>query len=486
MTYRILKAGMLVLCSLVSPGPQLQAVTTLDLPEIGDSAGSIVSPEFERRLGQAFMRQVRQQIKIIQDPEIESYIQSIGYQLVAHSDTNTQPFTFFIVDDPLINAFAAPGGVIGIHSGVILNSRNESELAAVMAHEIAHVTQRHMARTFEEAGKFSLPVAAAMIGAILLGTQNPEAGSAALAIISGASIQHQINFTRANEEESDRVGMQLLARSNYDPQGMPSFFERLQQSSRYYKGQAPEFLQTHPLTTNRIAESRARAEAYPKADYSNSHSYELRRSKLLVHAQRTAVDAVNYFKEQLASEKQEDPDAIRYGYALALTRADQYGKARNHLGILLETDGENIAYLLAAGQLDIDQGNYAAALGIYKEAYKLYPDYRPLIFAYSQALLDTRNPQDARTLLRHYGQNHEPDIRYYNLLAQAEGQAGNQTESAIAKAEYFYLQGDTKMAIKKLKYTRKIERLDYYQDERISARLAQLEYELTLEEELKL
>ena len=248
MSYRNLKIVSLVLLSLVLPGTQSRAVTTLDLPEIGDSAGSVISPEFERRLGQAFMRQVRQQVKIVQDPEVESYIQSIGYQLVAQSDTNTQPFTFFIVDDPQINAFAAPGGVIGVNSGVILNSRTESELAAVMAHEIVHVTQRHMARTIEDAGKFSLPIAAAMIGAILLGTQSAEAGSAALAIISGASIQHQINFTRTNEEEADRVGMQLLARSDYDPRGMPAFFERLQQSSRYYRGQAPEFLQTHPLT----------------------------------------------------------------------------------------------------------------------------------------------------------------------------------------------------------------------------------------------
>ncbi|OGT35266.1 MAG: hypothetical protein A2W28_09890 [Gammaproteobacteria bacterium RBG_16_51_14] len=486
MTYRILKAGTLFLCCAGLPGNQPQAVTTLDLPEIGDSAGSIVSPEFERRLGQAFMRQVRQQINIIQDPEVETYIQSIGYQLVANSDTNTQPFNFFVVDDPMINAFAAPGGIIGVHSGVILNSRSESELAAVMAHEIAHITQRHMARTVEDAGKFSLPVAAAMIGAILIGIQNPQAGSAALAVISGASVQHQINFTRANEEEADNVGMQLLARSDYDPNGMPSFFERLQQSSRYYRGQAPDFLQTHPLTTSRIAGTRARAEAYPIKKYSDSHSFELIRSKLLVHSQKTPLDAVLLFKERLETEKPENLNAARYGYALALIKADKYGEARDQLRFLLKDNNENIAYLLAAAKLETVQGNYAAALGIYREAYKLYPDYKPLVFAYSQALLDTRQPQDARELLRHYGQNHDPDIAYYNLLAQAEGEAGNEAESALAKAEYYYLQGETKLAIDKLKFIQNQGGLDYYLVERISARLVQLEYELGLEEELKI
>jgi predicted Zn-dependent protease len=486
MSYRNLKIASLVLLSLVLPGTQSRAVTTLDLPEIGDSAGSVISPEFERRLGQAFMRQVRQQVKIVQDPEVESYIQSIGYQLVAQSDTNTQPFTFFIVDDPQINAFAAPGGVIGVNSGVILNSRTESELAAVMAHEIVHVTQRHMARTLEDAGKFSLPVAAAMVGAILLGTQSAEAGSAALAVISGASIQHQINFTRTNEEEADRVGMQLLARSDYDPRGMPAFFERLHQSSRYYRGQAPEFLQTHPLTTSRIAESISRAETYPRKKYSNSKSYELIRNKLQVYYYKSTNDAVRSFREKLTTGSQKDLDATRYGYALALIRADKFGEAREQLGILLRNDNENIAFLLVAAQLEIKQKNHAAALGIYKEAYKLYPDYRPLILAYSQTLLDTGHPQDARNLLRHYGQYQEQDFRYYNLLAQAEGQSGNQAESAIAKAEYFYLLGDTKLAIDKLRFTQRREKLDYYQDERISSRLTQLAYELELERELEL
>ncbi|MCK5432233.1 MAG: M48 family metallopeptidase, partial [Gammaproteobacteria bacterium] len=260
----------------------VQAVGSVDLPDIGDSSGSAISPEFERRLGKAFMRSVRQHAKIVNDPEVESYIESIGYKLAANSDNNTLAFTFFVVDSPDINAFAAPGGVIGINSGTILNSRNESELAGVMAHEISHVTQRHMARQFERAGQFSLPQTAALLGAILIGIANPEAGVAAMTIVTGASAQTQINFTRENEKEADSVGIQLLARSGYDPQGMPNFFERLHQKSEYYQGNAPEFLRSHPLTTSRIAESKARASKYKPVNYVNTASYELVRAKIEV------------------------------------------------------------------------------------------------------------------------------------------------------------------------------------------------------------
>ena len=209
---------------LILGSTQLLAVSTLDLPDIGDSTGAILSPEYERRLGQAFLNHVRRHTPILDDAEIETYIQSIGYRLVSNSDNNVQQFTFFVINDALINAFAAPGGIVGINAGVILNSDTESELAGVMAHEVAHVTQKHMARGAEAQSKMSLPMMAAMLGAILVATQNPEAGQAAIAAVQGGAAQAQINFTRANEKEADRIGMQLLTRSGFNPRGMPGFF----------------------------------------------------------------------------------------------------------------------------------------------------------------------------------------------------------------------------------------------------------------------
>ena len=475
-----------ILLTLTFAAQNVPAGTTQNLPDMGDSAGGVVTPEFERRLGQAVMRQVRQSADVITDPEMESYIQSIGYQLVANSDDNQILFIFFVIDNPAINAFAAPGGVVGINSGVILNSDTESELAGVLAHEIAHVTQRHMARTYEAASKFSLPMMAAMVGAILLGIANPEAGQAAIAAVAGFSAQYQINFTRANEEEADRVGIQLLARSGFDPHGMPGFFQKLQKTSRYYRGDAPEFLQTHPLTSSRIAESIARAERYPVRKYSNSISYKLIRARLMADSFESPKEAVKFFETSLETGGYPDMESARYGYALALTRANDFARAREQLGLLLKDDEENITYLLAAARLESAQRNFSAAVGIYQEAHKLYPDYWPVVHGYTRALLDAKQPGRARDLIRNYGRNHEPSLAYYDLLSQAEAESGSPAESGIAKAEYYYLTGGTQLAIDHLKFAQRQAELNYYQMERIKARLAQLEYKLTLEKELKL
>jgi len=464
----------------------VQAGNSLDLPDIGDSAGTAISPEFERRLGKAFMRSVRQHANIVDDPEVQSYIESIGYRLAANSDNNSLAFTFFVVDSPDINAFAAPGGVIGINSGTILNSRSESELAGVIAHEITHVTQRHMARQFERAGQFSLARTAAMLGAILLAIADPQAGAAALAVVTGVSIQTQINFTRANEEEADSVGIQLLARSGYDPNGMPDFFERLHQKSEYYRGNAPEFLRTHPLTTSRIAEAKARASRYKLVDYTDTPGYELVKAKLEVNSYNNAKDAVKEFKYRLSITPVESKDPVRYGYVLALTNVGSYYLAREQLKALLAGDNENITYMLAAANIELDERNYDAALDIFQEAYQLYPDYRPLVFAYAKGLLDARQPNQARELLNHYHRLQDHDPEYYYLLSQAEAQSGSIANSGIAKAEYYYLTGDTRVAIDKLIHTKRSNTLDYFQREIITARISQLEYELELEQDLQI
>ncbi|MGH8631618.1 MAG: beta-barrel assembly-enhancing protease, partial [Burkholderiales bacterium] len=429
----------LILC-LLSTGAAADTVSTLDLPDIGDSTGSILSPEFERRLGQAFLNHVRKQANIMDDPEIETYIASIGYRLVAHSDNNTQPFTFFVINDPLINAFAAPGGIVGINSGTVINSESESELAGVVAHEIAHVTQKHMARSVEMQSKLTLPMLAAMLGAILIATQNPDAGQAAIMAVQGGMVQAQINFTRGNEEEADRVGMQLLERSGFDPRGMPGFFEKLQKNSRYF-AQAPEFLRSHPLTTNRIADSLARAETYPRLDaYQESRSFDFMRAKMIVKSHRDAQAAVNHFRDQLARAEGVDPDGVlRYGLGQALMEAGDYSGARDLFNGLLAREPENITFLLAAAEVELRRDGYEDAFRLFAKAAELYPDYRPLVLNYSRALLIAKRPAEARDLLKKYGKNNDPDLTYLDYVTRAEAEAGNLVESGIANAEYYYL-----------------------------------------------
>ncbi len=464
------------------------AVTLQDLPDFGDSAGGVVSPEYERRLGQMFLREIRQSARVVTDAEVESYIQSLGHRIASHSDNTRQPFSFFVIDNPTINAFAGPGGVIGMHSGIILNSANESEVAGVMAHEIAHVTQRHLARQFEEASRYRLPTAAALLGAILVGIANRDAGAAAIAGISGLNTQNRINFTRANEEEADRIGMQVLARAGYDPRAMPTFFEKLQQLSRYSQSGAPEFLRTHPLTSDRIADARARAERFPPGQFRNSQAYELVRNKLRVDSYKTPKEAALALRKALetgpARAGRNMP--LRYGLAYAYINNNDFSLARQQVDILLKDRPDDSAYLLLAARLETRKGDYAAAFEIYERAYGLYPDYKPVIMNYSRALLDVKQAKKARALLKDYERQHAHDLKSYSLLGQAEALLGNDIEVAILQAEYYYLAGDTELALDKLEFTRQQYALDYYQSQRIAARLAEFEYELELQEALKL
>lgn len=464
--------------------PLLVYAGTSDLPDFADSAGSVISPEYERRLGQMFLKQVRYYSDINRDPEVESYIQSIGYQLVSHSDNTQQPFKFFVVNNPVINAFAGPGGMIGIHTGVILNSSSESELAAVMAHEIAHVTQRHLARMFEQHDRYSVPNAAAMVGAVLLAIVNPQAGAAAFTGVAGLNLQNQLSFTRANEEEADRIGMQLLARSGHDPRAMPAFFERLQRVSRYAQGNAPEFMRTHPLTTSRIADTQARAESYPRKVYDNSTSYALVRNKLTAYTYKNPVDAINELNQRFNNPGLSDEDKlpVRYGLGHAHLRNNDFVQARIQSDLLLKANADSASYMLLAAKIYAEQSNYDRALEIYERAYKLYPDYKPVLVAYSRALLDVKQGSKSRQLLKEYERFYAHDLNTYALLGQAEAMLGNEIETAIIQADYYFHAGETKLAIDKLKFIQQQYSLDYYQEERVKAKMVELKYELELEE----
>lgn len=460
--------------------------SNLDLPDFGDSSGSVISPQMEQLIGEAFMRSVRKNSTILDDPEVEAYIRSLGYRLVANSANTAQSYTFFVVKDPMINAFAAPGGIIGVHSGVIINARSESELAAVMAHEIAHITQRHIARMFEAQQNLSLPSMAALIGSILLTIVNPQAGQAALTALAGAQAQFGINFTRSNEQEADSIGMKILARSGFSPGAMARFFERLQRSSRYYQGNAPEFLRTHPVTTSRIAEARGRAEDYPPIDPDETESFAYIRMKIIANSNNNEQASVTELREMLEDAEGEAVMPTRYGYVVALTRARQFAEAERQMQILLQHDNEKSTFLLAAARLAAEQQNYTKALEIYRHMQHLYPDYRPLVLAWANTLLDAGQPAEARNLLRNYGRNNPTDYQYYELLYQAESQSGNTIEGDIAQAEYLYLIGDTSLAIERLRQTQRQPGINYYQQQRIDARLAQYQEELELKRELEI
>ncbi len=463
--------------------PYTTHANSIDLPDIGLSANNIMTPQEERKIGESFMRHLRRSIKIIDDPEINEYINILGYRLVANSDSPTKKYTFFIIEDPGINAFAAPGGYIGINSGLLLATQSESELAAVLAHEIAHITQRHLIRSLEKSGQVNLATVAAIIAAIALSSQDGQASQAVLMSTIAGQAQAQINFTRIHEKEADRVGMPLLARAGFDPRSMPLFFERLHQASRYYENSAPAFLRTHPVTLDRITDSRNRAVQYPKITIDNSHMYATMRNKLYIATHTDARQTIDYFQTTL---KEQPTHENRYGYALALRSNGQYAESYAELSKLIKEEPHRISYLIALAQTEIAEKKTDKALKIYKKALEFSPHNQPLTIYYSKALLQSGQSRQAREILYEHAKRHPNDPLIYKLLARAESETGLPTKAHQSLATFFYLNGETQESIRHLEIALRLNsNSDIYQRLRIENRLKELKKEIALEKEHK-
>lgn len=448
----------------------------IDLPDMGASASSVLSPSDERRLGEGFMRQLRNGVDVVDDLEVSSYLNALGHQIATYSDNPEQRFHFFVVNDNAINAFAVPGGFVAVHSGLFLHTQNENELASVLAHEIAHITQHHIARTMEASNNFSLPMMAAMIAAAIAGMKNPQVAEATIAAVTAGNIQMQLNFTRAHEEEADRVGMKMLADSGFDPRSMPIFFERLQASNRYYEGGLPEFLRTHPVTSNRIAEARDRAEQYPKKLLSDSPLYQLARAKLLYLSEPDKYKLAKNLQQALKEGRYHDERAMHYAIALCLLSNREYGSVQTHIDWLLKNDRERVAYSSLQARLAAAQNQNALALQIYSKALQSYPNDPQLTLEYSELLLQQHQAAVAKPLLLGLNLQHYPE--YYRLLAQVQRQTGDIVDSYFSMADYYYSGGRTALAVEQLKQVRQLKGLDFYQASRIEARHRELQQEL--------
>lgn len=447
------------------------------LPEIGDSSQTVLSSADAKELGEAFMRELRANVTVIEDPEVESYVQSLGYKLVSHTGQDNFNFTFFVVEQPGINAFAAPGGFVGINSGLITATESESELAAVLAHEVSHVTQHHIARFLELQSRATVPVIAGIIAAILIGTQNPQAGVAAAAAVQGSATQSLIDFTRDNEKEADRVGIQVLADAGLDPRAMPTFFERLQEASRYYQA-PPEFLSTHPVTSNRIAESRERAEGYPYRQHEDSLSYHLVRAKLRVNAAATPQNAVEIFVDQLKTKKYLSLEGAKYGYALALSRAGAFDRARVVIDDLIERNPERVSYYAELARVEMHSGNLDEALFIYKDNLELYPQDRVLMRGYADALIRAGRPEQALRAFDRYAKYQPLDAVMHKYAARAHEYSGNSRGAHASLAEHYYVTGRLRRATHQLELAmRAPSQGDYIADAKIEARLQEFKEE---------
>ncbi len=457
--------------------PLLTTADELGLPELGDSSAISLTPEQEHEIGSEVVRRMRQAGYIINDPLITSYIEQVGRSLAVHTQ-GEQDFTFFVVDAPGINAFALPGGYIGIHSGLLLASHSESELASVMAHEIAHVTQHHLARGVEQANRMQLPLSVALIAAILLSGGDPNVANAAMAASLGGSQQMQLNFTRSHEHEADRVGMQLLASSEYDPHGMAAFFSRLQDESRYYGEGIPEFLSTHPVTTARLAEAQSAAEQYPRKMRIDTTPYLVARARVQLHHSNSAVKLMKQLRSKESEQQNSNTETDNYLRAITHIALQQPEEAEKLLQQLVARSPESIAYRETLGQLHHTQGKYHQAVSLYRDGLKRYPNNELLSLSMANNLIALKEYTQARVPLQQVLRHNPASASAYRLLAKLEAEVGNQAAGHLAQAEYYRLLEEPHSALEQLKLAKRISNLDFYHASRIEALNAEIKESL--------
>ncbi|MEO8672678.1 MAG: M48 family metalloprotease [Tahibacter sp.] len=518
----------LILVAMLCTGLASARDSAVRLPDIGSSAGQIMSPREERSYGASMLHEMRSLNLVLDDPLLNDYITTTGYRLVARSDKPNQHYTFFIVRDLGINAFAAPGGFIGVNAGLLTTTTEESELAAVLAHEIAHISQDHMLRAFEDSKKASLPIALAMLGAILA-SQGASGDGAEAAIVTGTSLIHQrqINFTRQDEIEADRVGIQTLVRAGFNPDAMAGFFGRMERALRPGggDGQIPDLLRTHPVTTDRISDAKARAGAIrdeeatrlvvPDAafaklpqDYrhvgkprasddlsaplpvaalsarSSAASSAARNDYFLMMRERVRVLASDqptqtlaYYVGGLRDQANFDTLSNRYGHALALASAGQFDAARKALHVLADADPRSLPLQIALAHTEAQTGQRTESLSRYERLLANTPGSDAIALSYAQTLIEDGRRNSARhaqELLRPLMAQEIDDPEIYRVFARASELADDKIRAAEAYADVALLNGRLEDALNQLRELTKRSDLDYYQRARIDARIAEV------------
>ncbi len=425
------------------------------LPDLGDTSQTVLTPLQERQIGQQSMLQIRAGKQYLDDAEINDYLNRLGYRLVENSAEPALGFEFFALNDYNINAFAMPGGFIGVNSGLLLTAQSESELAAVLSHEIAHVTQHHLARMIAGQQGDSLASMAAIAIAILAARNNPQASQAAITSMQAHTMQRQLDFTRTHEQEADRIGLDILQKSNFNIHAMPEFLDRLQKATRLLEGNMPGYLRTHPITSERIADIENRVQKQSYRLIADSLDFQLARTKL-IGGQRTAVDAVAYFNDALGAQKHGNPIAQRYGLVSALLRNNEAERAVQELATLRRQSRDDPAARnnpmieTLAGQVKRAAMNDTDALAFYHAAVQNHPQHRALIYDYADLLLSSDQAETAVKLLTEQLIHHPSDTTLYDLQARGYNLLGKRFEQHQALAYSHAWQGNLHAAIEQL------------------------------------
>lgn len=451
------------------------------LPDIGDPASVYFGADEEQKLGLDIMRRLRDRGAVMDDVQLNEYLNSIGQSIVTYADPNGAPYTFFMVRDASINAFALPHNFIGINAGLLLSTQREDELAGVMAHEIAHVSQRHIARAIADMKRLSLPMAAAMLAGAALAAASKQAGQAAMVGSMAASAQHQISFTRANEQEADRIGMQLLANAGFDPRGMTDFFGKLERlSSGEARNQIPDMLRTHPRPESRAADTQDRLPVPPvrrQAGPRDRKAYELAKARTQALLTEDNRALIRELETRSASGNIANEAPERYAYTIALRQAGRYDEAQQQISRLQRNDPDRLMFRIEAAEIALAKGDREQAWRLFEEAQRLYPDDFTLAMHYGRALSIQGDPQRAMRLLQPHLRRRPNDPQLYAAYAQAAQRAGDRAETHATMAEYHYLSGELLAAIEQLEIGLRNPGLSPNQEARLRARLKQFRAE---------
>jgi len=449
-----------------------------ELPELGDPTQQQLTPYQEHLMGKNFYKTLRSSIPFVDDLVVNDYLDTLAQRLVSQSDQPDAHFKFFILKIPSINAFAGPDGYIGVHTGLYLSAANESELAGVLAHEISHVTQRHLARAMTESQSSPATIFAAILAGILVGAQDPNAGAAIIYGSTAAMMQSQINFTRQNEYEADRVAIKLLRNAGINPEGMAQFFETLLAKVESDNALARmEYLRTHPLSTSRIAEAKYRITDDDKKLPSDSLNFELSKARVRVVTAPSTQDLIHNLQTTAAGKQS---IITSYTLAIAYTANDRPRKAIPILQQLIRQQDHPWFQLALAKAYEKD-GQRQAALQLLKKLEQLYPNYLPVSIAYGNSLIDLGKQEDAIALLKRLLQyRKEPVI--YQTLAQAY-YTNHQITAALEATSYQYeLEGYLKLAVQQVDNALKQAELNSSTEERLKSRKAELSAELEREQ----
>lgn len=455
-----------------------------ELPEIGTAGTQALTIAQEKNYGNIFMHIMRANSPVIYDPLLANYINQLGQRLVSHAENVHFPFHFILIRDSTINAAAFLGGYVKVNSGVILYADTEGQLASVMAHEISHVTQRHIARSIENAASTKNLTIAGLMGSVILAIANPAAGMAAMQSSVAASIQHQINFTRRNEYEADHIGMQVLYRSGFDPQSMVKFFGRLATKYRY-ASKPPAWLSNHPMTADRVADAQSRASQYPSRKVAPSLQFQMAKARIHVRFSQTSGDqAYSFYKHQLTNHNYRLKAAAQYGLALALFKQTHFVQAEKIMDKLHQSYPQNMFVLDLQSDIDIAQKQPQKAINRLKKAAERYPDNQIVTINLASAYMAAEQYASASQVLDHYLRDHPNDSLGWKLATQAYRKQQLTVPMHQARAEYFALYAQYDQAIRELKLA-KLDSVKNLNRARIGARIQQFKARLQQLKDLK-